>query len=247
MKKVFTVHGFQSNSSAMYKFVDVLENALPHDKAVRDIKVYQLDWESGVPSGKMERVLSFLSSPRIYGEKTINAWDEAQNNISKAAQKLAYNVNLRSTPSEIILIVAHSMGTQVVLESLDMIDKENKIFLLLMGGISSEMEYAMLDSYENVIGAFNLYSTNDFILERLLSEISFYSTSAIGTTSISSDKVINIETNFGHSEYMESDYVLRHLYLRKCLGIKPSPLESFVEEVSEAWSELKNSLRISKL
>ncbi|MDI3365985.1 MULTISPECIES: alpha/beta hydrolase [Pantoea] len=242
MKKVFTVHGFQSNSSAMNNFVEVLINALPHDQAVRDIEVYPFNWESGVPTRKIERFFSFLSSPRNYGEKTIIAWDEAQNQISNAAKKLAYNVNLRSTPSETILIIAHSMGTQVVLESLDIIDKKNKVFLLLMGGISSELEYAMLDSYENVLGAFNLYSANDFILERLLSEISCYSTSAIGTTPISSNKVINIKTNFGHSEYMESDYVLRYLYLRKCLGIKPSPLESFVEEVSEAWNTLKNSL-----
>ncbi|QPG25786.1 hypothetical protein IV493_10395 [Pantoea sp. SM3640] len=130
----------------------------------------------------------------------------------------------------------------MVLESLDIIDKKNKVFLLLMGGISSELEYAMLDSYENILGAFNLYSTNDFILERLLIEICCYSTSAIGTTPISSNKFINIKTNFGHSEYMQSDYVLRYLYLRKFFAIKSSPLESFVEEVSEAWNTLKNSL-----
>lgn len=243
MKKVFTVHGFQSNSSAMNSFIEVLRNALPHDPSVRDIEVYPINWESGAPSGIIERFFSFLNSPRTYGDNTIIAWDEAQKNITEAARKLAFNVNLRSIPSETILIIAHSMGTQVVLESLDMIEKGNKVFLLLMGGISSEIEYAALDTYHNVIGAYNLYSTNDFILERFLSEISFYSTPAIGTTPISSEKVINIKTNFGHSEYMASDLVLKQLYLKNCLGIRPSPLEILVEEVSEAWSELKDSLR----
>ena len=173
--------------------------------------VHAHNWRAGtVIESKFDTVIELIAKGvRGHADEVIEQWGEASENIEESSRKLAEKINSSVPENGDVLLVAHSMGTEVVQHAIDSLRKDIDIYLFLMGGIANSLAYEdLIEQNSKIRLVYNYYSDNDFILNRYLPAIGAGYIDPIGTTTIDGEKISNINTKSGHSDYFSSNSVL---------------------------------------
>lgn len=201
---VFLVHGFRSHCEYMIKFHTLWKNNHIHFKTI----IHNHNWFAGWPESNITTGFKLLFGRRNAADKIKLEWDEAVENFNPASEELAKKINSNAPPDTDILLVGHSMGTEIIRLAIEMVRPDINIYLFLMAGVANTDEIEELFNLPNVHLAINLYSNKDIILDEILPEMdtgNFYM--PIGTNKIYHDSALEIETTLGHSDYLGSQLV----------------------------------------
>ncbi len=207
MLNVFLVHGFRSHCINMMSFYEAYKKNEIHFKT----KVHPHNWRAGtVIESKFDTALEVLSKGfRGHADEVVEQWSEAADNIEESSKKLAEKINSSVPENGDVLLVGHSMGTEVVQHAIGEIREDIDIYLFLMGGIANALIFEdLIDHNDKVRLAYNYYSDSDRILKQFLPSIGIGFYDPIGINTMDSKKISNINTKGGHSDYFSSSSVL---------------------------------------
>ncbi|WP_397452054.1 hypothetical protein [Pseudomonas sp. NA-150] len=207
MLQVFLVHGFRSHCINMLSFYEAYKKDKIHFKS----NVHAHNWDAGtIIQSKFDTVFEVLSKGlRGHADEVMDQWSAAVDRIDDTAQVLVKTINDSVPQGGDALLVAHSMGTEVVLQAISHIRKDIDIYLFFMAGIANSLVYEDLIEHDARIRlVYNYYSDSDLILERYLPEIGICFYDPIGMFEIDGKKVSNVNIKCGHSGYFSSRPVL---------------------------------------
>lgn len=228
MLNVFLIHGYRSHTIFMLEFY----NSWKRDEAHFKTEVHMHNWNAGeVIESTFWTGLGALFSPQSFADKSIEEWDVAMENLEESSSTLAKNINSTIKKNGDVLLVAHSTGTEVVLNAIEQIRSDINIYLFLMGGISNSCIFEeKIEHTSNIRLAYNYYSDNDVIIDKVLPEIGVYYYDPIGTYAMDGDKILSLKINEGHSGYLTSTKVLAKYtdVVKKLLNKGPNSHLKFV-------------------
>lgn len=202
--QVFLVHGFKSHSTFMSSFVEEYKNDDIHLKT----DIHYHNWFAGVPTNNFEVGLSLLFGKQRYADKCHDDWNDALKNISESSHALSESINKCVGIGGDVLIVSHSLGSEVTRLAIEKIRSNINIYLFLMGGVSNDVDYYDLMERKNVHLGLNFYSKSDLILSDILPLMDGEFVTPIGRSRCYHDKISDININKGHSDYLKSRDVL---------------------------------------
>lgn len=206
MLNVFLIHGFRSHCINMLSFYEAYKKNEIHFKT----KVHAHNWRAGkIIESKFDAVFErLMSNRRDYADEIMEQWHEATLNIEKSSIQLADKINTSVPKNGDALLVAHSLGTEVVQNAIEHIREDIDIYLFLMAGVANALTIEdLIDHDKRIKLVYNYHSRNDRILNQILPLMAGFP-DPIGINSIDSPKVSNIKTNSGHSDYFSSSTVI---------------------------------------
>lgn len=188
----------------MYEF----QSLWKHNKVHLNTIIYDHNWFSGWPESKITTGVKLLFGQRNAADRMKSEWDEAVENFKSSSEDLARKINSYTPHGGDLVLVGHSMGTEIIRLAVEMIRPDINIYLFLMAGVANHEDIENLFNLSNVHIAFNFYSKKDIIIQDILPEMdtgNFYQ--PIGGSKIYHDSVMEIETTLGHSDYLSSQLV----------------------------------------
>lgn len=195
--KLFFIHGFNSISSNWLHVMRICEPS---------IEVHFHDWDSGhffVPPsfrvGLNAVQLLCGNTPEL-----IQSLWVADDRIDEETDILVSKINNLCGENELVMLVAHSMGTKIMRQTIDRIAIERPdiiIHFMAIAGIENSASFGCFDA--KVQSGVNLFNPQDFFIK--LYEYTDFSDAPIGRHGITYEENIhNIQVDIGHSDYNRS-------------------------------------------
>ncbi len=183
-------------------------NEFQRDNIHLKTNIHSHNWFAGDPRTSLEIGLRLLFQGRTYADECHDDWNKALRNIDGSSDLLAKSINRTIPYNGDVLVVGHSMGVEVTRRAISKIRDDIRVYLFLMGGVSSDTDYDEIFERENVPLAYNFYSENDLILNEILPNMDGDFVLPIGGMKCYNDKVCDVNINQGHSDYFQSRVVL---------------------------------------
>ena len=202
MLSVFLTHGFRSSCKAMNNFKT--------SSCKHNVKIYAHEWNAGKQyGGNVEVIINTINSLLFFQpENTAEEWGFASDNVFASSEILAKNINMLTPQGGSVLLVAHSLGSEVVENALSSIREDILIYLFFMGGVSNALVIeSLIELNEKIRFVINFYSERDFILNKFLPSVGSIYFDPIGSNSIESEKTLNIKLNIDHTGYCDNEKV----------------------------------------
>lgn len=215
--KLFFIHGFNTTSLVWRKAINICEPS---------IEVHFHDWNSYYsPSSTCSRILLNTFQAVSYGScELAECLKLAEENIDEEADILFSKINSICGENELVMLVAHSMGTKILRQAIDRIATERPdiiIHFMTIAGIENSANFGCFDT--KVQSGVNLFNPRDNIIKNyeLIGE---YSDAPIGRHGITyEDNIVNVKVDIEHSDYNKSYVFLNLFYLwTNQIMLKPS-------------------------
>lgn len=208
---VLFFHGFKDGCSAWdnVSIDDLIYNSRDDTKKHFTIETIFPSMLLGCEQGKLSRLINTIFK-KTYPESIINEWDDAVNSIDDIVDNYSTLVNKRIINGGSLVLVSHSLGTEISRLLVGKIRNDIQVTMITMGGVANVCEYEDLFSdYENVKKGINFHIDSDIALDRFLPGMYSKFFEPIGINPIDSEKCINVKMPFGafgHSDYMDSQH-----------------------------------------
>lgn len=204
--KLFFIHGFNATSLSWRQVIKICEPS---------IEVHFHDWDSCYfPVSPFFRgALNYTQF--ICGDtpELIQTLRFAEDRIDEETDILVSKINNLCGENELVMLVAHSMGTKIMRQTIDRIAIERSdliIHFMTIAGIENSVNFGYFDT--KVQSGVNVFNPQDNIVAWY--EHTEYSDAPIGLYGIThEDNIVNIKVNIGHSDYNKSYYFIKLFYL----------------------------------
>lgn len=206
---VLYLHGFRDSSLSFSKFsvADIECDFYDHEHEMINVDTYYPDMDFGEEGGLVSDFFKTIFSSD-YPEHIHELWNTSVDSIVDIADRESGYINNEIIENGFLIIVAHSLGTEVARVIVEKIRSDIKVIIIAMGGVANSCEYEeLIDSQENILKVYNLYTNKDHALDGFLPQMNSKFFDPIGVCKVDSKKCENILMPFGafgHSDYMNS-------------------------------------------
>lgn len=218
--KLFFIHGFNTTSLNWRQVIKTCEPS---------IEVHFHDWDSGYfPVNAFLRTnLNMVQCVFGHTPEIIQSLWDAEDRIDTETDMLVSKINDLCAENELVMLVAHSMGTKIMRQAIDRIAIERPdiiIHFMAIAGIENSVNFGCFDT--KVQSGVNVFNPQDNIVEWY--ENTEYSDAPIGRYGITHEEnIINVRVNIEHAGYNESNYFIKLFYLWTKLIVSNPKLSSF--------------------
>lgn len=215
--KLFFIHGFNTTSLVWRTAINIYEPS---------IEVHFHDWNSYYsPSATWSRILLNTVQAFSYGScEFAESLKLAEAKIDEETDILFSKINRICGKNELVMLVAHSMGTKILRQTIDRIATERPdiiIHFMTIAGIENSVNFGCFNT--KVQSGVNLFNPRDDSVKyyELIGE---YSDAPIGRHGITyEDNIVNVKVDIEHSDYNKSYVFLNLFYFwTKQIMLKPS-------------------------